>query len=254
MRRQLMLARVGYLLVIAIILVPSGNAQTAAGIPRHGKLNPLFNGKDFSGFDIFLDKQPLNNPDKVFQVEHGTLYISGAVFGGLVTKKEYENYYLRAEFKWGEMMCGHCTGKARDSGIQYHINGPLVIWPRMMEFQISEGGTGDIWLIQGPSLEVRGQLYQSTSTPGASQYVRIARIGRGEIENVTGFRSKNEVENAHGEWNTVELIADHDHIMQYVNGKLVNEGTHANATSGKIDFESEGAEIYFRNMVIASLK
>ena len=65
---------------------------------------------------------------------------------------------------------------------------------------------------------------------------------------------QNEVENAHGQWNTVELIADHDGVVQFVNGKLVNQGEHAHATSGKIDFESEGAEIYFSNMVIGSLK
>jgi hypothetical protein len=248
-------ARVTTLLVLALAVVSCANGQSEETIPRHGKLKRLFNGKNFSAFDIFLNARPLNSdPEKVFQIENGMLHISGAELGGLVTKKEYKNYYLRAEFKWGEALCGHCTGKARDSGIQYHINGPLVLWPRMMEFQISEGGTGDIWLIKGPSLEVGGATYQSSPDPGDNQYLRIARIGRGELQNVTGFRSQNEVENPHGEWNTVELIANHDRVMQFVNGKLVNKGEHANTTRGKIDFESEGAEIYFRNMVIASLK
>ena len=233
-----------------------GNAQSPAPMPRHGRLKALFNGKDLSGFDTFLEKHGVNSdPDKIFQVENGTLHISGAEFGGLVTKKEYKNYYLRAEFKWGEKMYAPRLGKARDSGVQFHITGPLQVWPRMMEFQVSEGNTGDLWLIKGPALEVSGKKYQSTAESGPNQYVRIPRIGRGPLQNVTGFRQPvGEVENAQGEWNVLELVADHDRVTQYVNGKLVNQGTNGNTTHGKIDFESEGAEVYFRNMALASLK
>src|SRR5882672_9819181 len=84
--------------VLALILAGAfpGTAQTTTPIPPHGTLKPLFNGKDLSGFDIFLEKHGTNNdPDKVFQVEDSVLHISGAEFGGLVTKKEYKNYYLR---------------------------------------------------------------------------------------------------------------------------------------------------------------
>ena len=82
-------------------------------------------------------------------MEKGVLHISGQEFGGLVTQKEYGNYYLRAEFKWGEKMYPPRLGKSRDSGIQYNITGPLKVWARMMEFQINEGGTGDIWVVNG---------------------------------------------------------------------------------------------------------
>lgn len=230
-----------------------GTAQDIAKVPPHGKLNALFNGRNLKGFDTFLEKHGINNdPDRVFVVENGVLHISGAEMGGLVTQKEYDNYYLRAEFKWGEKMYEPRLGKARDSGIQYHITGPLVVWPRMMEFQVSEGGTGDIWVVKGTSVVVRGTTYDSS---GKNSYIRIPRIGRGELQNVTGFRQPvGEVENPHGDWNVLELVADHDRLMQFVNGKLVNEGSGANTTRGKIDFQSEGAEVYFRNMKIAHLK
>ena len=136
----------------------------------------------------------------------------------------------------------------------YRVNdsGPLVVWPRMMEFQVSEGSVGDIWVIKGTSIIVRGDKYDSTPD---HPYIRIPRIGRGELQNVTGFRQpQGEVENPQGQWNVLELVADHDRVMQFVNGKLVNEGTNANTTRGKIDFQSEGAEVYFRNMKIADLK
>ena len=134
-------------LVIALTSVLSGYAQDPTAIPPHGKLKPLFNGKNLEGFDTFLAKHGINqDPDKVFQSENGLLHISGTDYGGLVTKRDYKNYYLRAEFKWGRPPS---HGKARDSGLQYHISGPLAPWPTMLEFQINEGGTGDIWVIKG---------------------------------------------------------------------------------------------------------
>jgi len=253
MKIQLKFTQIASALAIALILTMAATAQDTGKIPAHGKMKPLFNGKDLKGFDTFLEKHGSNSdPDKVFQVENGVLHISGAEMGGMVTQKEYENYYLRAEFKWGEKTYESRAGKARDSGIQYHITGPLVVWPRMMEFQVSEGSTGDIWVVKGTSVVVRGTQYDSAGNP---PYIRIPRIGRGELQNVTGFRQpKGEVENQHGEWNVLELVADHDRVMQFVNGKLVNEGTNANTSRGKIDFQSEGAEVYFRNMKIAHLK
>ncbi len=240
-------------LSIALLLAMVAKGQNTAQVPAHGKMKPLFNGKNLKGFDTFLEKHGINHdPDKVFAVDSGVLHISGAEMGGLVTQKEYENYYLRAEFKWGEKMYEPRLGKARDSGIQYHITGPLVVWPRMMEFQVSEGSVGDLWVIKGTSVVVRGAKYETTAE---KSYIRIPRIGRGELQNVTGFRQPvGEVENPHGEWNVLELVADHDRVMQFVNGKLVNEGSNANTTRGKIDFQSEGAEVFYRNMKIAPLK
>jgi hypothetical protein len=43
-------------------------------------------------------------------------------------------------------------------------------------------------------------------------------------------------------------------VRQYVNGKLVNEGTDPFPTDGKILFQSEGAEVYFRDMKLYPLK
>ena len=239
------------LMLLMSVFLPLA-AQSA---PRHGKLTSLFNGKDLTGFDTFLEKHGLNNdPDKVFQVENGMLHISGEGFGGLVTQKQYENYYLRAEFKWGEKLWPPRLGKARDSGIWYHIADPILAAP-MLEFQVSEGGTGDFWVIMGADLTVRGQRFESTLEKGPNQVVRIPRNDRGPLQNVTGFRQPvGEVERPHGQWNVLELISDHESVFQFVNGKLVNTGTNGNTTRGKIAFQCEFSEVYFRNMKIAPLK
>ncbi|MEO8736058.1 MAG: DUF1080 domain-containing protein [Edaphobacter sp.] len=245
---------------ISIALCFPGFAQTA-GIPAHAKLVPLFNGRNLKGFDIILKNIGMNkDPNKVFQVEDGgVLHVSGNGFGGIITKKTYGDYYLRAEFKWGDKTYLDRVGKARDCGILYNISGPLLtptldMWPRSFEFQIVEGGTGDIWLIKGSSLKVKGQTITSSDERG-HQYVRSPRFGAGPWQNVTGFRDPvGEVENPHGEWNLLELVLDGNHVKYFVNGKLVNEGTDLNATSGKILFQTEGAETYYRNMQIAKLK
>ena len=254
------LKRVLCLLIATAALGSYAAAATANRVPPHGKLTQLFNGRDLAGFDILLQSKGLNNDSaKVFQVEKGVIHVSGDDFGGIVTKKEYDNYYLRAEFKWGEKTYQDRVGKARDCGILYNITGPLMappkgIWPRSFEFQIVEGGTGDIWLIKGAPLKVKGIKVESAEI-GPNQYVKSARFDEGPWQNVTGYRDPvDEVEKPHGQWNLLELVVDHDHVKYFVNGKLVNEATDLNATKGKILFQTEGAETYYRNLEIAPLK
>jgi len=215
--------------------------------PATGKPIKLFNGKNLQGFDTFLEKHGLNqDPEKVFRVHGGMVHVSGAEFGYFITQKEYENYYLRAEFKWGEKTHPPREGKARDSGILYHVVGPNKVWPKSIEFQMIEGGTGDIILVGGAGLTVGGE----TKTE-----CRFDRYGKGPWEDVVGYRDpKKEVEKPHGEWNVLELYADGDKVKYLVNGTLVNEGSKASLTRGKILFQSEGAEVFFRKIELRPLK
>ncbi len=216
-------------------------------IPPHGKAVVLFDGTSLGAFDSFLKTKGLNaDPDHVFMIENGVLHISGKEMGYLITKQSFQNYYLRAEFKWGEGTYLERTGQARDSGILYNVQGEQKVWPRSIEFQIQEGGTGDFWMTDGASLTGRdGKTV--TGPPGSA--LKIDRIGKGPSQNVVGFRDPiGEVEKPHGEWNLVELITDGNTIKQYVNGKLANEGTSSFPDGGKILVQSEGAEVFFRDI------
>lgn len=253
------LNRILLIFIVCAVLGSVCGAQDAKGIPPHGRLVNLFNGKDLSGFDIVLKSKGINtDPDKVFTVENGIVHVSGNDFGGIITKKEYQNYYLRAEFKWGEKTYLSKIGLARDSGILFNITAPLedavADWPRSFEFQVQEGGTGDIWLVRGAALKVNGTLVMSDDLPHGHRYVRSVRFGAGPWKDVTGYRDPvGEVENPRGEWNLLELVVDHDRAKYFVNGKLVNEATELNATKGKILFQTEGAEVFYRNLKIAPL-
>jgi 3-keto-disaccharide hydrolase len=240
------------LILAGLLCGPLGWAGTK-GIPKHGPAIVLFDGKDLSNFDTFLPSTGLNSdPNHVFTVEHGVVHVSGTEMGYFITKREYENYYLRAEFKWGEGTFGERDGKARDSGILYNVQGPNKVWPRSIEFQINEGCTGDFWMTDGAALTGKNGV-RVTGPPGRAS--KIDRFNKGPWKNVVGYRDPvNELEKPHGEWNLVELVNRDGHVWQYVNGKLANEGTDAFPSSGKILFQSEGAEVYFRDMKLYPLE
>jgi hypothetical protein len=241
---------------IGIALQCIALATTALGanrsIPPHDKPVVLFNGGNLENFDTFLKTSGLNSdPDHVFRVETGMIHVSGKEFGYIITKKEFSNYYLRAEFKWGEATYAPRKGQARDSGILYHVQGPQKVWPTSIEFQILEGGTGDFWMTDGGAITANG--VRATGPEGKA--VKVDRLRKGPWKDVTGYRDPvGEVEEPHGKWNLLELVAQGDHVRQFVNRKLVNEGSEAFPSSGKILFQSEGAEIYFRKITLFPLK
>jgi 3-keto-disaccharide hydrolase len=240
-------------LFVTCLLLAVTAAAATKGIPKHGPAEVLFNGKDLANFDLFLKSTGLNSdPTHVFTVENGLIHVSGKDMGYIITRHDYQNYYLRAEFKWGTGTFAPREGQARDSGILYNIQGDNKVWPRSVEFQICEGGTGDFWMTDGAALT--GKDGKRVEGPAGSS-LKIDRFNKGESKNVTGFRDPTgEVEKPHGEWNVVELVNQNGHVKQYVNGKLVNEGTDAFPASGKILFQSEGSEVFFRDIKLYPLK
>ncbi len=246
----------GVLVLVAATGISLGvAAQTAppSAVPAHGAEIVLFGGSDLSQFDTFIRGRGLNaDPEHVFQVEGGLIHVSGHEMGYILTKQSFHRFYLRADFKWGEGTFGERKGQARDSGILYNIQGEQKVWPRSVEFQIKEGETGDFWMTDGAAV-TGADGKRVTGPPGSA--LNIGHIGKGPTENVIGFRNTSgELERPRGEWNTLEVVVDDKVIHQYVNGKLANVGTDPFPTEGKILFQSEGAEIFFRDIRIYPLK
>lgn len=209
--------------------------------PALGEPVSLFNGEDLTGFYTFLREQGVDNdPDGVFQVVDGMIRVSGKEWGYFGTREDYRDFYLHTEFKWGEETHEPRKTEARDSGILIHTSGPDKVFPRSIEFQIIEGGTGDIIVVDGAALTRRGERRDRG---------RFDRFGKGPWKDEIDYRDPiHEVEKPRGEWNTLEMWADGDTVRLHVNGELVNEGTEASDTSGKIVFQSEGAELFFRRI------
>ena len=240
---------------VLLLVASCAFAQTIpdTAIPAHQPPVVLFNASDLSQFDTFIRGRGSNSdPEHVFKVEDGLIHVSGHEMGFIITKQPFHRFYLRADFKWGEGTFGERAGQARDSGILYNIQGEQKVWPRSVEFQIKEGETGDFWLTDGAALT--GADHKRVTGPAGSA-VNIGHIDKGPETNVVSFRNTSgEFEKPHGEWNTLEMVVDDQVVRQYVNGKLANVGTDPFPKDGKILFQSEGAEIFFRNIQIAPLK
>src|SRR5207244_12722323 len=111
------------LIASALFLVASA-AVSSGGAPGQNQGEKLFNGKDLTNFYTYLaapkkgDKPYGKNhdPEKVFTVHDGMIHVSGKVYGGLITEREYENYHLITEFKWGEKTWPPRENATRDSG------------------------------------------------------------------------------------------------------------------------------------------
>ena len=75
-----------------------------------------------------------------------------------------------------------------------------------------------------------------------------------EWKDVLGFRGRQDVEAPTGEWNRQEVICNGDTVRNIVNGKVVNFATDSSHTFGKIQLQSEGAEIWIRRVEIGPVK
>jgi hypothetical protein len=261
------------LLPLALLLTPAAFAP--ASDSKDDSVVHLFNGKDLTNFYTYLGspakgEKPYgknNDPDKVFTVQDGVLRVSGQVFGALITEKEYENYRLIVEFKWGDKTWPPREKAARDSGILLHSVGEdgaaSGVWLESIECQMIEGGTGDFILVKGknkPSLTVEaeksgGQWYYKKGAPAVPlDSGRFNWYGRDpDWKDVKGFRGAKDVEKPAGEWNTLEVVCEGDKITNILNGTVVNAGTKSSHTKGKIQFQSEGAEVFFRKIDLLPL-
>jgi hypothetical protein len=238
----------------------------------------LFNGKDLSGWDTYLgpdlddNGKPLNNtplglnndPRKVFTVvnENGekVIRISGENWGAITTKQEYENYHLQLQFKWGKLLWGQKKkGNKKDSGLLYHSVGKFgadyMAWMRAQEFQVEEGNCGDYWGCAGGAADIPATKKSETD------YVYNAN---GPLLSFSD-KSKNGRhctkqagdEKPSGEWNTLDLYCHGDTSVHVLNGKVamvlyhnsqIDNGSMTPMAKGKIQLQSEGAEIFYRNI------
>ncbi len=269
----------------AIIMtsVVAAAAQDSPAISPSGVVR-LFDGHSLANFDTWQVDQHDADPERVFSVVDQidgapAIRISGKVWGGLLTKQAYRDYRLVVEYRWGGATWGNRTTKARDSGVLIHaqgrpgntgkdFNGP---WLRSIEFQIIEGGVGDILPVAGydeggqqirPQVTARSRplkenevIFDPKGDPRTLSAGRINWWGRSPVwEDRIGFRGAEDVESPGLEWTRLEAVVENGNLTYYVNGKVVNAATDSTFTSGRIMLQSEGAEIYFRRIDLEPLR
>lgn len=249
---------------------PYKNWDVFMGVPHAtvkglANVNPKSNG--MKGTPLGLNNDPKNvfffktiNNEKV-------VLISGEIYGALTSKKEYENYHLKLQFKWGEKKWEPRLTLPRDSGILYHCVGPYTtfwnVWMRSQEMQVQEGDVGDYYGLSRVAMDIPSAMVNDKKgldyKKGAklNEFSKIIKGGSAHCDK--GFDN----EKPHGEWNTLELICFEGTSLHIVNGKVVMalfnsrtenaKGDIVPLTKGRIQIQSEAAEVYYKNIAIKSI-
>lgn len=212
----------------------------------------------------------IGNRNNVFSVtkENGeeVLHITGEIFGSLNSKKEYENYHLKFDVKWGEKRWEPRLKAPRNNGVLYHSigeygSGLWNTWMSSLEFEVEETNFGDFITINDANVRAKcpsvkkedGQYYYDPKAPLVGFCWKNQESGRCYAE---------DFEKPRGQWNTLELITFNGKSIHIVNGKVVMEVEQAEffngsewvpMVKGKLQVQSEAAEAFYKNIKLKKL-
>jgi hypothetical protein len=210
-----------------------------------------------------------NDPKKVFHFktidDEKVLHISGEIYGALTTKKTYENYHLKLQFKWGEKVWEPRLERKRDNGILYHCVGAYGkfwnVWMQSQEFQVQQTDMGDYYSLAGTTMDIpsvkTGKEFDYSNNAELNHFSSTERKFPSHANR--GFNN----EKTHGKWNTLELICYEGTSLHIVNGKVVMalfnskyknlDGKILPLTKGRIQLQSEAAEAFYKDIKIKSI-
>ncbi|MEJ7598278.1 MAG: DUF1080 domain-containing protein [Kofleriaceae bacterium] len=231
---------------------------------------PLFNGEDLTGWYTWRPTYGRDvDPDGMFAITDGNIHFlsqdiapAAYEFGYLATTRDYTNFHLSFEYKWGERLY---VNFGRDAGLFFAAVGPDQLWPRSVECQVMVNDSGSMYLFDYATLETTIDPANPTPTylEGGTPYVaprnalhNYARVARGPVVDSST------------EWNTVEVIARGQDAEFIVNGTTTFRSTgrmqpHPDfpddpamdvpLTGGRLVLQQEGSEVMFRNLLVEEL-
>ncbi len=248
------------------------NKLTQWEIYQGYRLKPGYKGeipRDADGNEIKPIGYNKNEAD-VFTVQdekgEPVLHITGEIYGCVFTRQDYNNYHLKLKVKWGKQKWDPRRNEPMDSGILYHSQGECGVdywraWMLSQEFQVMEHSFGDYWSIASSHVTVKAGSVQGTSNIKFDGTSPARSIGAG-TGNPGYCQGGGDYELPMGEWNTVELVCFGDKSVYIVNGHPVmalsnlgydDHGTSKPLTHGKIQLQSEAAEVYYKDIQIRSI-
>ena len=251
----------------------------------------LWNGNDLSGWHTYLgtpyliDKDSLDNTIAPFGIDNDPLgvikvvetnqgnaiRISGVAWGMIYTDKDYKNYHLKLKVKWGEEMHPPREKGPRDSGLLYHgfgAPGSADNWMSSQELQIQQGDMGDYWPVGDVEIDIpsipkddKFYIYKENAPLRTYYLAQILQTARDDSLAKRRVFKAFDAERPHGKWNDVELITYGDTSIHMVNGKEVMRLYNSRImtdktplTSGRIMLQSEGAEVFYKDLYLKEIK
>lgn len=258
----------------ATILLTLAALGVGGPAPADEGWTPLFNGEDLTGWYTFLQKHGRNrDPDRVITIEDGMIRLykhardgDEVVMGYIGTEREYGDYHLRWQYRWGTKKFRPRHELKRDAGLYYHIQGEDAVWPRSLQYQIQQTDVGDLLALYGLQLDT----WVDPETRGEPQATYLGP-DEGGVPAVLGGQGIGYQKRLPGEfevegWNTGEIVVEGDATTHVLNGHVVNRGRHVRLvdpdkpgestpiTRGRIALEIEAAEMDFRNVEIRPLR
>lgn len=264
--------------LICPLLALAARAADPDYVPPKSEWKALFNGRDLSGWDKFLATPkgdgPLvanEDPKGVFTVDQldgeNVIHVSGEGYGGLTTREQFTNFHFRVQFKWGLKRWGGRANVGRDSGVLYCGIGqpnPRTGWLTSIENNVMEKGVGQWWSVNGAIIDAEGEwvtaeneLYVPYKKEGPGERNIVWRKGAPRLTAApaNGITPPFDVEQVFGNWNTVEVVFWGGNCIHILNGHVnlvaVNprypeSGRWRALTQGKIQLQSEDAEVFYR--------
>lgn len=215
-----------------------------------------------------------SDTNKVFTAEGSTLKVSGKVMGCVTTRKAYRDYRLSLEYRFVDNDVQLNKKDARDGGILFHSTGKdgvfWEVWMNSFECNIIQGATGDLIVVGDEKRKpgvyrckgrvdpaTRGKESQLWSPDGdVVEIVNTGRIRRPDVNPewknlISEPLSPNE--KPIGEWNKVEVVCNGDKAEFFFNGMKTGEYWDLSPSYGRIQLQSEGFGIEYRNIVLSPL-
>lgn len=247
------------LLIMLLLVCENGICQENAD--SDDGFVEIFNGKNFDGWYLKLKNGDDAMAKKVYAIEDEMVHVfkdmpdslnfatgENATHGLFYTIKSYSKYILRFEYKWGEKITNNFNQWQYDAGVYYHVSNDK-IWPKGFEYQIrydhrnDRNHTGD--LIMGETTyEWYGNEEKKPTYLNPKEGGKLATKGWMHLAApTTNYNALND------KWNTCEIIVMGDqYVIHKLNGDIVNMGYNLSQGEGVIGFQSETAEIYYRNI------
>lgn len=220
----------------------SSDESQAEEVSSENAWQPLFNGKDFSGWHE-------EDGDPNFYIEEGA--IVGVTEEGLpntflVTDQTYDDFELELEFKIDD---------AINSGVQIRSTTYQTDTTTPYLSGRLEEGTRDWKAGKFYGYQVEIDPSERAWTGGFYE-----EGGRGWLQPVTENEEGRKAFKP-GEWNHMRVKAQGDHFQTYINGVKVSDYRDAQASSGHIGLQLHGAwkdeqigqQVRFRNLRIKEL-
>lgn len=213
----------------------------------------------------------LNDVKGVFKMENfngeKVLHVSGEIYGALTTKTQYENYHLQLKYKFGTKKYAPRLDLYKDSGIMFHLAESIedAFWSVFMmgmEFQIAEGMSGDMYLVPNKTFSTR-PIADVRVDDKKNWNLNAPLAIKGGVNKFDMVNKGENFESPVTEWTTLDLYTIGSSAIYMVNGHVVNAFQNAAIqkpdysiiplTKGKIQLQSEGAEIFYKDISIENI-